>query len=314
MPRTLPQPDPPRLRQISGDLSVLVRLVGVDPGRHGRSTPCVDALRSIVEIFELQLQLELDGDSSTHGVVPSDRENLSEVGRCRSAGCQPHGCGCQADRDVLAASPHSGTAPPPHGMRAIAVAPAVASAGARAQPCRKIHIKKQQAGACCFGVMVRPERFELPTAWFVARYSIQLSYGRQLLKLVVLIVCGAPGEIRTPDRLVRSQVLYPTELRARGTQSNFTALPAADAEGLSSGAPGEIRTPDRLVRSQVLYPTELRAPCDRSGIMRMSARVVNAFVKIFTQLNEKRLCDSLRVFHPREVIGLRTQLLRRKHA
>ena len=26
--------------------------------------------------------------------------------------------------------------------------------------------------------MVRPERFELPTAWFVARYSIQLSYGR----------------------------------------------------------------------------------------------------------------------------------------
>ena len=202
-------------------------------------------------------------------------------------------------------------APPPHGMPASAVA--VASAGAGRSPAKN-HKKKQQAEACCFGVMVRPERFELPTAWFVARYSIQLSYGRQLHKLVVLIVCGAPGEIRTPDRLVRSQVLYPTELRARGTQSNFTALPAADAEGLSSGAPGEIRTPDRLVRSQVLYPTELRAPCDRSGIMRMSARVVNAFVKIFTQLNEKRLCDSLRVFHPREVIGLRTQLLRRKHA
>ena len=27
---------------------------------------------------------------------------------------------------------------------------------------------------------------------------------------------GAPGEIRTPDRLVRSQVLYPAELRAHG--------------------------------------------------------------------------------------------------
>ena len=30
--------------------------------------------------------------------------------------------------------------------------------------------------------MARPERLELPTAWFVARYSIQLSYGR-ILKL-----------------------------------------------------------------------------------------------------------------------------------
>jgi hypothetical protein len=27
---------------------------------------------------------------------------------------------------------------------------------------------------------------------------------------------GAPGEIRTPDQLVRSQLLYPTELRVRG--------------------------------------------------------------------------------------------------
>jgi hypothetical protein len=26
--------------------------------------------------------------------------------------------------------------------------------------------------------VARPERFELPTPWFVAKYSIQLSYGR----------------------------------------------------------------------------------------------------------------------------------------
>ncbi len=29
--------------------------------------------------------------------------------------------------------------------------------------------------------MVRPERFELPASWFVARRSIQLSYGRKYL-------------------------------------------------------------------------------------------------------------------------------------
>jgi hypothetical protein len=28
-------------------------------------------------------------------------------------------------------------------------------------------------------IMVRPERFELPASWFVARRSIQLSYGRK---------------------------------------------------------------------------------------------------------------------------------------
>ena len=28
--------------------------------------------------------------------------------------------------------------------------------------------------------LARPERFELPTTWFEARYSIQLSYGRAL--------------------------------------------------------------------------------------------------------------------------------------
>ncbi len=128
-----------------------------------------------------------------------------------------------------------------------------------------LHFQRRMLKTCR---VVRPERFELPTAWFVARYSIQLSYGRQLHKLVVLTVYGAPGEIRTPDR---------------------------------------------LVRSQVLYPTELRAPCDRSGIMRMSARTVNSFVKIFIQLNEKAVSYSLRRFQPREMIGARAQFLRGQH-
>ena len=72
-----------------------------------------------IEIFDL------DGKSSTHGVdlpcrprstpTNSDR-NLSEVGRCRSAGCPRHGCRGQAPRDGFTASPHSDTAPPSHGM------------------------------------------------------------------------------------------------------------------------------------------------------------------------------------------------------
>lgn len=40
--------------------------------------------------------------------------------------------------------------------------------------------------------------------------------GREALLRLLLRACfiGAPGEIRTPDHLVRSQVLYPAELRA----------------------------------------------------------------------------------------------------
>ena len=49
--------------------------------------------------------------------------------------------------------------------------------------------------------MARVEGFEPPTAWFVARYSIQLSYTRA--KLVV----GSDGEggIRTLDRVAPIQ-------------------------------------------------------------------------------------------------------------
>ncbi len=46
--------------------------------------------------------------------------------------------------------------------------------------------------------MARPERFELPTAWFVARYSIQLSYGRYVFQQI----SGGEGGIRTLEGLL----------------------------------------------------------------------------------------------------------------
>jgi hypothetical protein len=35
------------------------------------------------------------------------------------------------------------------------------------------------------GILVRPERFELPTLWFEAKCSIQLSYGRGKKELLL---------------------------------------------------------------------------------------------------------------------------------
>ena len=57
---------------------------------------------------------------------------------------------------------------------------------------------------------------------------------------------GAPEGIRTPDRSVRSRLLYPAELRVRVFEKKL------------NGAPEGIRTPDRSVRSRLLYPAELR--------------------------------------------------------
>ena len=57
--------------------------------------------------------------------------------------------------------------------------------------------------------------FEPTTPWFVAKYSIQLSYSRKFFCLQNnhSSFFGAAGRIRTHDPLVRSQVLYPTELQ-----------------------------------------------------------------------------------------------------
>ena len=62
--------------------------------------------------------------------------------------------------------------------------------------------------------MARSGGLEPPTAWFVAMYSIQLSYERVLCNKLGM-KHGALGRTRTSNRLVRSQVLYPVELRAQ---------------------------------------------------------------------------------------------------
>ena len=48
--------------------------------------------------------------------------------------------------------------------------------------------------------LVRPERFERPTPWFVAKYSIQLSYGRKKTKTDYNKNTGGEGGIRTLDK------------------------------------------------------------------------------------------------------------------
>ena len=86
--------------------------------------------------------------------------------------------------------------------------------------------------------MVRPEGFEPPTLWFVAKCSIQLSYGRTLRGLQPFKDTGFRLNQQPADPL------------------KYGAVSLSDA---SDGAPGRIRTSDPLVRSQMLYPAELRA-------------------------------------------------------
>ena len=63
----------------------------------------------------------------------------------------------------------------------------------------------------------------------------------------IFLRSGALEGIRTPDRSVRSRLLYPAELQVR-----------SDSVSSWSGALEGIRTPDRSVRSRLLYPAELQ--------------------------------------------------------
>ena len=49
------------------------------------------------------------------------------------------------------------------------------------------------------------------------------------------MVSGAPGAIRTPDPLVRSQILYPTELRVRVSLRFVKCCESREANNIESG-------------------------------------------------------------------------------
>ncbi len=90
----------------------------------------------------------------------------------------------------------------------------------------------------------------------ICRYSKRLTtLGESFAIPTNVGIHGEPGGIRTHDLLIRSQTLYPAELRAHDVR---------DAE---KNEPGGIRTHDLLIRSQTLYPAELRAHSYRSACL-----------------------------------------------
>ena len=92
--------------------------------------------------------------------------------------------------------------------------------------------------------MVRPERFELPAFWFVARRSIQLSYGRtpgrQRGDLRQIISSAEPAQwiwaifLRPPALLLKPPALLPAR-RVRQEES-AAVLPQCPGPSAAPGA------------------------------------------------------------------------------
>ncbi|CRX69438.1 unnamed protein product [Stenotrophomonas maltophilia] len=116
MPRTPPRTHPappltvsvcvqPRKKERKAKAGRLLRSLCVDQGRHLPVDP-----RHAWMIHSIS-----DRCADQRSAPTNSRANLSKVGHCGFAGCEPHGCGDQAYKDVLAASPQTHSAPPSHG-------------------------------------------------------------------------------------------------------------------------------------------------------------------------------------------------------
>ena len=69
------------------------------------------------------------------------------------------------------------------------------------------------------------------------------------------VLIGAPGEIRTPDHLVRSQILYPAELRALSLGELFDkSVLGRWRDGLGTSCPSGYA---RALRVQIGNPADL---------------------------------------------------------
>ena len=97
-------------------------------------------------------------------------------------------------------------------------------------------------------------RFELPTNWFVARYSIQLSYIPACIALFLRIA----ALLQKPQPLTYVWIYFELDVFSRLALHKTTQFKRRLKHlYVKNGGDGKIRTPDQLVRSQVLYPTEL---------------------------------------------------------
>ena len=88
---------------------------------------------------------------------------------------------------------------------------------------------------------------------------------------------GAPGEIRTPDLLIRSQSLYPAELRAHTTRLQVEAgEPLSEYQGQSGGARPERRREARAAARGQSGGARLDQLCNRSTASAVGLRQVRA--------------------------------------